>query len=365
MKKILFIFSIWLVPALCYSQESGNIPKSLNIAVTEFDARGVSQVESLTISDFFRTALVNIGTLNVLDRNNMDKILAEQKFQMSGCTREECAVQMGKLLNVDRIITGVVTNFAPFYYISVSVINVETGEIIHSEKIRCNTRDDLPDKSEELAKTISERLTGKKPLLRIVPEREILGINIVILNQFIDLSNPNYPGSKVTVTKLALPPSNLGIGFTYYPFNDYCVDLYFFPAIISKSSGIQIPSYTYSIDYEQSSIFLLDINKEFAFSKGSKWFIGYGMLNFSNKVSVKFFYESFSEIINIHFLTTGLKWKIKERLRVSLFSNYYLFGLPDDPQISGFGSSIGVNNLKLYSYRFNNTNINFAATLYF
>ncbi|MDI6640975.1 MAG: CsgG/HfaB family protein, partial [Elusimicrobiota bacterium] len=66
------------------------------------------------VSDLLRTELVKIGKFKVLDRANMESILAEQKFQISGCTDQECAVKIGKLLNVQQVVVG---TFLEKYYI--------------------------------------------------------------------------------------------------------------------------------------------------------------------------------------------------------------------------------------------------------
>ncbi|MBI4669788.1 MAG: hypothetical protein HY747_11535 [Elusimicrobia bacterium] len=86
---------------------SGMIPvpegRKLQVAVMDFDSRGLSDIETGAVTDFFRSALVNTNAFVVVDRGNMEKILTEQKFQQTGCTTEECAVQMGKILNVEKI----------------------------------------------------------------------------------------------------------------------------------------------------------------------------------------------------------------------------------------------------------------------
>ena len=44
-------------------------------------------------------------------------VLAEQKFQSSGCTEQECAVEMGKLLNVKKMLVGSLSKLLDTYYI--------------------------------------------------------------------------------------------------------------------------------------------------------------------------------------------------------------------------------------------------------
>ena len=105
---------------------------TLNIAVAEFTGKNVSQADASIVGDFLRTELVNTRLFLVMDRNNMDSVLAEQKFQNSGCTEQQCAVEMGKLLNVKQMLVGSLSKLLDTYYITVNVVDVGTGEIISS-----------------------------------------------------------------------------------------------------------------------------------------------------------------------------------------------------------------------------------------
>ena len=46
----------------------------------------MSKQEAGILTDRLTTKLISIGKYQVVERNNMDKILKEQKFQKSGCT---------------------------------------------------------------------------------------------------------------------------------------------------------------------------------------------------------------------------------------------------------------------------------------
>ncbi len=55
--------------------------------------------------------LVKDGTFSVIERSAMDKILAEQNFSNSDRANPNSAAKIGKLLGVDAIIVGVITQF--------------------------------------------------------------------------------------------------------------------------------------------------------------------------------------------------------------------------------------------------------------
>ncbi|MFH1958657.1 MAG: PorV/PorQ family protein [bacterium] len=129
----------------------------INIAVSDFVPQPpISSAESSFVSEFFRGDLTKYKVFAVIDRSNMDKILAEQGFQQTGCTTAECAIQMGKLLNVQKIVNGKVGKLVNRYIITISIIDVESGEIEYSDKDSCYKPEDLEDTVSKLVKRLAD-----------------------------------------------------------------------------------------------------------------------------------------------------------------------------------------------------------------
>ena len=63
------------------------------------------------ITDLLTTYLVKDGTYSVIERKALDKIMAEQNFSNSDRANPTSAAKLGKLLGVDAIITGSITQF--------------------------------------------------------------------------------------------------------------------------------------------------------------------------------------------------------------------------------------------------------------
>ncbi len=91
------------------------------IAVLDFDYQTVhSSVYELFggdvdigqgIATMLVTQLVKNGTYSIIERQALDKILKEQNFQASGRADPSSAAQLGKLLGVDAVVTGAITQF--------------------------------------------------------------------------------------------------------------------------------------------------------------------------------------------------------------------------------------------------------------
>ncbi|MEK7475113.1 MAG: CsgG/HfaB family protein [Candidatus Coatesbacteria bacterium] len=130
----------------------------LNMAVSELISQGVSASDSAVISDMLRAELVKTKRFNIIEKANMDKILAEQAFQQSGCTSEECAVKLGKLLNVHRMIVGSFGKLMDKYFVSLRVVNVETGAVLFADSAKGRTVEDIETGIQQLARKIGKEV---------------------------------------------------------------------------------------------------------------------------------------------------------------------------------------------------------------
>ncbi|MDA3792948.1 MAG: hypothetical protein PF545_04735 [Elusimicrobia bacterium] len=154
MKKILILISIIFLTSGIESRASESI------AVLDFKGKSVSSMEASVVTDFLRTALVNSRYFTVTERGNMEAILVEQGFQQTGCTTQECAVKVGNLLNVSKIVIGKVSKLGEKYYVTANLVDIATGQIVISERVRSETKDELVDNMDVLGKKIVEKSKG-------------------------------------------------------------------------------------------------------------------------------------------------------------------------------------------------------------
>ena len=129
------------------------------IAVISIQAyEGISQGEAEILTDRLRTELVNTNVFTVMEREEMQEILTEQSFQLTGCTSNECMVQAGRILGVKEIIGGSVGKFGDIYTVTVRIINVESGQILNSgtDDVGTNMTDLLTISMKKLANELAE-----------------------------------------------------------------------------------------------------------------------------------------------------------------------------------------------------------------
>ncbi|MCK4578291.1 MAG: DUF2380 domain-containing protein [Candidatus Marinimicrobia bacterium] len=104
----------------------------VSIAVMDLDGRGISAIEAASLTDRFRSEMVKTGRVTVVERSQMQNILSEQDFQMTGCTSDECAVEVGQMLGVTAMVAGSIGKVGSTYSIDLRTIDVATGQITNS-----------------------------------------------------------------------------------------------------------------------------------------------------------------------------------------------------------------------------------------
>ena len=163
MKKFYFglLLCFWFFLASLFAQET-----KMTVAVMELDAKeGVSVGVASIISDYLRTQIVNTDKFTMVTRENMETILKEQNFQISGCTSQECIIQVGQLLGVRKMFTGSIGKVGTTYLINLKLINIETGKIEKAEPEKVKSEDELLSAVSNLANKMAGLSTTPEILL--------------------------------------------------------------------------------------------------------------------------------------------------------------------------------------------------------
>lgn len=126
------------------------------IAVIDFVGYNVSETDCNALTERFRAELYNTGVFTIIERKLMNEILIEQGIQQSGCTDNDCVVQVGKLIGVKKIITGSVNQMGNIYSVSARVVNVESG--IVERVIALDHRDGLEELLTDGMKKVASKI---------------------------------------------------------------------------------------------------------------------------------------------------------------------------------------------------------------
>jgi hypothetical protein len=109
------------------AQMETKIPSGTMIALVSMASP--STAFSTQVLTRLESAIVSSGKLVVVDRANLDKVRAEQGFQLSGEVDDESAKSIGKLLGAGAIVTGSLTDLGDVYSLTLKAINIETATV--------------------------------------------------------------------------------------------------------------------------------------------------------------------------------------------------------------------------------------------
>lgn len=150
LKNVLSLYlAVWLllagvIPIGSAWGQGQSAKKRYTLAVINLDAKGVSQVESDVLSEKLRSHLLQVvaspqyaamkdkDQYELVERTQMDKIFDQFNIQNTGCVSDSCAVELGKMLQADRILIGQVGLVGKTYSVSARIVDVGSSRTIRT-----------------------------------------------------------------------------------------------------------------------------------------------------------------------------------------------------------------------------------------
>jgi hypothetical protein len=102
----------------------------INVALLDLDAINIPSGEAAVLTEQLRGELLFTEKYTIVERDKMTEILNEQGFQQTGCSSNECAVEIGQLVGVDKIFAGSIGRISDLYVITLRLIDVREGKIL-------------------------------------------------------------------------------------------------------------------------------------------------------------------------------------------------------------------------------------------
>ena len=111
-----------------YNELYDKIPLRSRLAVVSISAidpdEGNYYIDELTLQ------FVNSGRYTVVERQDINSVINELKFQFSGYVDDDTAVSIGRFLGVNIVITGSISGTGPQKRMVIKAIDVQTAEIL-------------------------------------------------------------------------------------------------------------------------------------------------------------------------------------------------------------------------------------------
>jgi uncharacterized protein (TIGR02145 family) len=122
-KQIVFLVLFLVLAAPCQEQ--------IKLAVLEPEGKGLSKDEIWMLSLVQSTIAADFNkysSITIIDRQNIEAIIAEQKRSLSAITSDEDAIKIGNLANASHILTGKITKTPKTFMLELAITDAETGK---------------------------------------------------------------------------------------------------------------------------------------------------------------------------------------------------------------------------------------------
>jgi len=151
-------------PPLEKSPQQARVPKRkrVTVALADFDALYVTEGEAKEMSTFVRSYLRKTGGVRLMNVKKMDKMLSEFDYAHAGCTEKDCALKIGEMLQVEKMIVGEFSYAEGTYEITAKVFDVKKSRIRGSQSVKIDSEQDFKLAAKRLATRLAPFLFKRR-----------------------------------------------------------------------------------------------------------------------------------------------------------------------------------------------------------
>lgn len=195
-----------LAGSISATMKTGSIKK---IAVVEFtDLSGYRSTLGQFIAEELITQLFNVspGQFDVVERRQLAKVLGEQKLAATGLIDPDSISRVGKILGIQAIVTGSITDLGAQIKLNARLIAVETGKVFAASSVSVTK-----DLSAERLMNQSAPIESSQASLASGPARQRQASDVFFQNPFLRVDVKSLAIDKTHASlSLALSFRNLG-----------------------------------------------------------------------------------------------------------------------------------------------------------
>ena len=130
--------------------------QQIRVAVFDFDGKGITDDEATTLTERFRSVLIETKKFTMVERQKVNLILEELGLQMTGVVSEKSLSEAGAMLGVQRIVTGSIGKIGDTYTVDIRVVDVQSAKLLGSiSRNTTGTKENLLALLERMAKNLA------------------------------------------------------------------------------------------------------------------------------------------------------------------------------------------------------------------
>jgi len=157
-----FLFNLLAADiSIVYSQDKKKMPRIAVLTFADTNASAKREQYGEAISGMLMTELINGKVFQVIERSEIERIMNEMRFQISGAVDASTAKQLGVLLGVDILVFGSVAKFDPLVETDIRLIDTQSGQALLAENASSRSGMELRSMVQTLARKIEQRYLGR------------------------------------------------------------------------------------------------------------------------------------------------------------------------------------------------------------
>lgn len=136
LQKLLSSVLAWSVFVFVFPVRTPALPRTnndseekINIVLLDLKGMGISAFEAENFSDYLRSELAEIGISNAMEPDHIKEIQEKSVIENGKCYTDDCALEIGKLLEASHIILGSIEKTEHAYDLNFRILNIETGTV--------------------------------------------------------------------------------------------------------------------------------------------------------------------------------------------------------------------------------------------
>lgn len=102
------------------------------LAVTDISLTNVSETKGMIAYEFMLNEVNRSGLFSLVERAALDQAIEEMQIAATGIIDESTAAELGRLVGARQIIVSSLILEDEFYYLSMRILEVETGEVLQT-----------------------------------------------------------------------------------------------------------------------------------------------------------------------------------------------------------------------------------------
>ena len=292
-----------------YEKKSTESEK-VSLAVLPFHAGSelAKRRAGIAIAELLTHSFRSYERFKIVERIEFEKIMNELHLNASGVAEAEEALKVGKLSGAKLQVLGSIEKIGSKYHINARMVETESGEVF------ATAYETLPaDLFEEQAKTY----------LVPVPETQAIGIYFLYTRRHLSPASEPFSYStgweNITISPNSAALNQMGLGFRYFPYKNFVIDVSGFFSGKMKEGAVKINSsrgYTHSESFFTKAYRLL-LNYDLTSNKHFHIYAGPGIIWYDTGPDSRGDYSS--PLVNFRF-----EYRPQDRIALSLGGSYEL-----------------------------------------